>query len=432
MENRRLSVLRVIKRSEVQISPLADKDKKPDNGRKDEMNEAGNGKNKRRKSRVSFGMIETTMFQKDSEWTNSPSPTHQQEFVSRTGTGNLSTLPDDSGYVEGSPAGSVAMDLTNVHTTRQQGDRLSLLPGLGDMQNQEEMASFCEDGAGGRSPGGNMGAAPMSLADLVAHDEQQWNFRAQGNSFDNSELLITDEGGIAASSSSSKLRAASAAAAAATAAAALAPAPNRYSTHRADITDHDLTADIPMPGNRTRALADHTGAFMEVTQAFRKNGNDGDADMDFTSVYGGIVSSNRVTTTIHNKTSRVSEAGMDLTTAYGGIVSSNHLTSTNFNKTSRVSEVGMDLTTAYGGIVSSNAVNGRTQTQAMMEFAQRDDGVAFRDDGMVDGADAMQELTGTLYRIKSGKQAQREPEQTETVAMEMTVRVCVYVCVYVC
>lgn len=63
----RLSVLRVLGETETEISPLQDKKQEVNNG----QDAAGK---RRRKSRVSFGNIQTAIFEKDSHWTNTPSP----------------------------------------------------------------------------------------------------------------------------------------------------------------------------------------------------------------------------------------------------------------------------------------------------------------------------------------------------------------------
>lgn len=195
-------------------------------------------------------------------------------------------------------------------------------PPPGEYNNADDsMASFSGDGPAPKSP-----AAAMSLADLVADDEKNWGFRANNASNDAGELLQTSaaedqtvamemtsvhHGGIVSAQNGG----------------------------RADVTDHDLTADIPGPGYRTRALADHTGAFLDVTHGItRKMGGD---EMELTNVYGGIVR------------------------AAGGRQS-----------------VGMDLTMTHGGIVGGRA----------MEF-----GAGGRESLMMD-QDAVQELTGTISR----------------------------------
>ena len=300
---RRISVLKILGSTEAQISPISDKEKVQTAAQA----EAEADNKRRRKSRVSFGNIQTAIFQKDSEWTAdssaSPSITTTSgglEF-SKQGGGNLSTLPDDSAF--GSPAGSEAMEMTGV--VGANGDRLSLLPGLNDMGNDDSIASF----SGEKSPGGALGpkspAAAMSLADLVADDERQWGFRANNRSVECGDLLQRSGEVDAREDQTMAMEMTNVVGNGIL---------SKGGEFRADVTDHDLTADIPGVGDRTRAFGgDRTGAFMEVTQAVtRKLG--GDSEMEFTNVYGGIVRPAAV------PGSRQS-MGMELTTAYGGIVS---------------------------------------------------------------------------------------------------------------
>ena len=63
-------MLRVLGRTESEISPLADKAPAP-SAAADE-----NEHKRRRKSRVSFGNIQTAIFQKDTDWTADASPSH--------------------------------------------------------------------------------------------------------------------------------------------------------------------------------------------------------------------------------------------------------------------------------------------------------------------------------------------------------------------
>ena len=367
----RYSVLKVLDQMEAEISPCADKNMK---GTRSLLASDGgaadiNGK-KRRKSRVSFGNIQTAIFQKDSEWTSpasspfiAPGTTgagRATEFVSHVT--NLSTLPDDT--VFGSPAGSVAMETTGVVSVPVHISSLPSLPPLSDLSNDGSIASFGDhDGDVGPS-------APMSLMDLVADDEHWTDFNneqpVQRNTFPSRMEFMGTDGGLLVEPEKE-------------------PKGKEVDFQPADITNHDLTADIPAPGNRTRAFANHTGAF------------------DVSGAFGGDKSGADQTVA----------CGMELTTAFGGIV---HKRSAGINKESSDTTSAMDFTTAYGGIVLANPkkrVQRTSTTKLSLEFSKNSE----REYHSTEPG-AVQELTEKLERIKST--FAKADEQTEPVAMDMT------------
>eukprot|EP00960_Hanusia_phi_P032638 749964-Hanusia_phi.AAC.1 len=307
--NSRFSVLKVLGTTEAEISPCQDK---PNDNAK-----------KRRTSRVSFGNIQTTIFQKDSEFSNnSPSPGSSGRASQPT---NLSTLPDDT--VFGSPAvsvaGSEAMEIT--------GTVLQPLPALPNMSDQDD-GSFASFGDGTQEQ--LQFGQPVSLSDLVEEDERCWETHKKQKPAAQLEFM--------------KDRPAA-------------------EDKNADLTDHDLTADIPEPGNRTRALADHTGAFM--------SGNTG---------------------VIRDQTCM----GMEITAAYGGIVSQRPEASMTNDFTCTG---GMEFTNAYGGIVAANAMQDKPVESRQSAISE--------------------EISGTLSKLREAEMAEREDEEDaghDAVAMEMT------------
>jgi hypothetical protein len=108
--SRRFSVLKVLGRTEAEISPYKESEDAP----RAALGEGAASK-RRRTSRVSFGHIQTAIFQKDADRNDTPSPASSLNGsnVPRT---NLSTVPDItmvSPAASTSPAGSdVAMDIT--------------------------------------------------------------------------------------------------------------------------------------------------------------------------------------------------------------------------------------------------------------------------------------------------------------------------------
>ena len=275
----RYSVLKVLGRTEIPVSPGgAGEDEGAASG------PAGAAK-KRRNSRVSFGHIQTAVFQKDSE--HSPAPARGQGTL-QLNANNLSALPDDT--VFGSPAGasddgSEAMDITLGANTGSQP--LASLPQISDMADDASFASFASD-SGSQFADEAPQHAPkpaMSLADLVADDEG--SYRPLGMEFSANSNTLRDR-------------------------------PSVGGDMRADLTDHDLTADIKAPGDNTRRLADHTGAFMvgEQTAALHQQVRDrGSGVMELTTAYGGIVSH-----AVQESGGDEETCAMELTTAYGGIV----------------------------------------------------------------------------------------------------------------
>jgi hypothetical protein len=365
---------------EAEISPCVDKNSK---GARVGLSAAdGNGvdnnSKKRRKSRVSFGNIQTTIFQKDSEWT---SPSTSPSFGS-SGTGtlagrptefvthitNLSALPDDTVFA--SPAGSVAMETTGVVANGVVFGSLPSLPQLADLSNDGSMASFGDHEVDQEQ----CTSAPISLMDLVADDEhwgQHEHFQpTRVNSFTSGMEFMNNFGGgllVEADKVPSKDL-------------GITPKP-------ADVTDHDLTADIPAPGNRTRAFANHTGAF------------------DVTGAYGGG----------RHGSDQTNTAGMELTTAFGGIVKKRPI---DFSSTLADSTSAMEFTAAHGGIVRSYQAKEfpprQVTSKVSLEFSKNCE----RDFRPAE-ADAVHELTGKLERIK-GSTSVRLGDQGEPVAMDMT------------
>jgi hypothetical protein len=357
---------------EAEISPCTDKNSKGSRLQLTSDGAAADNGKKRRKSRVSFGNIQTAIFQKDSEWTSpgsSPSTNgttaavgigRSSEFVSHVT--NLSALPDDS--VFGSPAGSVAMETTGVVSVAANICSLPSLPPLSDLSNDGSIASFGDqDGDIGPS-------APMSLMDLVADDEH-WNAYdeqpVRPKVFASGMEFVGAEVGLLVEPEKAALKT------------------KETNFQPADVTNHDLTADIPAPGNRTRAFANHTGAF------------------DVSGAFGG-----EKTAADHTVA-----CGMELTTAFGGIVHRRQ----NVNKDYMDTTSAMDFTTAYGGIVLGNSKKERAHrastTKISLEFSKTSDKEYHAAD-----PDAVQELTEKLGRIKSN--TAKVDEQTEPVAMDMT------------
>ena len=293
---RRFSVLKVLGRTETAISPGTEED--------GAASGPADAAKKRRNSRVSFGNIQTAVFQKDSE--HSPSPARAKNTL-QLNVNNLSALPDDT--VFGSPAGasddgSEAMDITMGATSTQ---ALASLPPISDMTGDGSFASFASDSGNQEAEQYQVQAQSakpaMSLADLVADDEESYQPTASGTSNSGTSAAMEF------SANSNCFR-----------------GNDRPSmggdmiAKAADLTDHDITADIKAPGEKTRKLADHTGAFMAGDQTIalqQHQTRDRDSGvMDLTTAYGGIVShAEQVQGAEEEET-----CAMELTTAYGGIV----------------------------------------------------------------------------------------------------------------
>ena len=377
----RYSVLKVIDQMEAEISPCTDKNSK---GGRAMLSSSDGGatdinSKKRRKSRVSFGNIQTAIFQKDSEWTSpSSSPSNVGSATVTLGAGrvseflthvtNLSTLPDDSAF--GSPA-SVAMETTAVVTAAAPISSLPSLPPLSDLSHDGSMASF------GDQEAEIIPSVPMSLMDLVADDEQWGTFNEDKplhrNTFTASMEFINSDSGLLVDSEKMS---------------ANTNAKENLDAQPADVTNHDLTADIPAPGNRTRAFANHTGAF------------------DVSGAFGGSKSGPEPTVA----------CGMELTTAFGGIVQKRPAS----NEASEVTDATsvMDFTTAYGGIVRGNQHKDRSQRTSTNKFSL-EFSKAYDREFQPGETDAVQELTEKLAKIKSAASAKVD-EPTELVAMDMT------------
>jgi len=329
----RYSVLKVLGRTETAISPGGGGEDGAAAG------PAGAAK-KRRNSRVSFGHIQTAVFQKDSE--HSPSPARAKTGL-QLNANNLSALPDDT--VFGSPAGasddgSEAMDITMGANTGTQP--LASLPPISDMAGDTSFASFASD-SGSQAADEAPQQAPkpaMSLADLVADDEESYRptagaagepameFSANSNTFRDRPSMGGD-----------------------------------MLVRAADLTDHDLTADIKGPGDNTRRLADHTGAFMagDQTVALQQQARDRESGvMELTAAYGGIVSHAAQESGVDEET-----CAMELTTAYGGIVGG--ATCLNPAARQRMSLAGEQLT----GVLSKiRGAHGGEEGEAQEEEAQ--------------------------------------------------------------
>jgi len=127
---------------------------------------------------------------------------------------------------------------------------------------------------------------------------------------------------------------------------------------KADTTDHELTAGIPSPGARTRMLADHTG---------------------------GVMQTNAGLTQVQ---------GMELTTAVGGILGE----SAGMEETSAP----MEFTAAVGGIVRGkgrlSAEPGPEEVEGLTNTLSRINGKQQRGAA---GAPVAMEMTGTFGRILS-------------------------------
>lgn len=342
--NRRYSVLKVLGRTETAISPGGGEEDAAASG------PAGAAK-KRRNSRVSFGHIQTAVFQKDSDASPSPARGGGKSTL-QLNANNLSALPDDT--VFGSPAGgsddgSADMDITMGATGTQ---ALAWLPPISDMTGDGSFASFASDSGGPEpEPQQQKFAKPaMSLADLVADDERLYRPTSSGG------LAAEEvEVGMEFSSNNNNFR-------------------NDHPsvgtdllTKAADLTDHDLTADIKGPGDNTRRLADHTGAFMAGDQTIalqQTQMRDRDSGvMELTTAYGGIVSHAAQDTTMEEDT-----CAMELTTAYGGIVGGAGRMNTSARQ--RMSLAGEELT----GILSK--IRGTKGGEEGEEGEEREGGVA--------------------------------------------------------
>lgn len=206
-------MLKILGRTESEISPCAEPER--------ETAEAG--AKRRRTSRVSFGNIQTAIFEKDSQWNNTPSPA-----IGNTQVNNLSTLPDDSGFASPAPAeqSCVDMSLTGGFTNRMQP--LSSLPAVDDMfQNDTSLASFGEPETSDAPEPALEEGYGMSLADLVAEDERECALRATKAQQSDKDMEFRN--------SSQDM--------------------DQFQKP-ADMTDHDLTKDIPTAGFR----AEQTGS----------------------------------------------------------------------------------------------------------------------------------------------------------------------------
>ena len=417
--SRRYSVLKVLGRTETAISP----------GVGDEDSQASGpaaAAKKRRNSRVSFGHIQTAVFQKDSE--HSPSPAPGAKSSLQLNAHNLSALPDDT--VVGSPAaasddGSEPMDITLGATGMQ---ALPSLPPISDMTADGSFASFGDDGedaAGQEAPASQQQASKpaLSLADLVADDEEScaptsgtagrgvaMEFSANSENFRGN-----DRPSLAGDILISKA---------------------------ADLTDHDITADVKGPGDNTRRLGDHTGAFMagEQTLALQQTRDRDSGVMELTTAYGGIVSHAVQESALDEET-----CAMELTTAYGGIVGgTGRMNMTARHRMSQVGEqltgvlskirgaagenaddedagegrqgeVAMEMRGSFGRILSSAiGTGGDEDVDATMEDEAQDgmakDNKTYHDDEVT--------MFTPLSRIKKGKNQSRRPSMAADLVMD--------------
>ena len=351
--SRRYSVLKVL--GQTAISPGVAED--------DGSSGPAGAAKKRRNSRVSFGHIQTAVFKKDGA-EHSPSPARGSKGTVQLNTNNLSALPDDTVFgspAGGSDAGSEAMDITMGVTGTQ---ALASLPPISDMTADASFASFADENDRSQDfdqqqqqQQQQAGKPIMSLADLVADDECSYRpmsgaameFSATSHIFRANDCPSSVGGDKAA-----------------------------------DLTDHDLTADIKGPGDNTRRLADHTGAFMasEQTIALRSRGNRDSGVMELTTAYGGIVSHAMQDSDMEET------CAMELTTAYGGIVGgAGRLNKT--EKTARMSLAGQELT----GILSK--IRGAKGGEEVEEEEEGEEEAAVRD------AVGAKEMGGSFARILS-------------------------------
>jgi len=417
---RRYSVLKVLGRTETAISPGGEEDAAV-------SGPAGAAK-KRRNSRVSFGHIQTAVFQKDSE--HSPSPARGKNTL-QLNANNLSALPDDT--IVGSPAtsdnGSEAMDITQCATSTK---ALATLPPISDMIADGSFASF-GDGEDSQEPEQQQPQpqqqqvpkpVAMSLADLVADDEESYRPTAGSAS---------EDAGMEFSSNSHNFR-----------------GNDRPSVggdmiaKAADLTDHDITADIKGPGDNTRRLADHTGAFMagDQTIALQNQNQTRDREsgiMELTTAYGGIISHAAQDSAMDEET-----CAMELTTAYGGIVGG--AGRLNATARQRMSLAGEELTgilskirgakgdeedeegqgdEAEGGVAMEMAGSfGRILSDAIGTGDGNDMDVTMEteEDGATQGAKTYHDDEVTMFtplsRIKKGKTQSRRPSMAADLVMD--------------
>ena len=376
--SRRYSVLKVLGRTESAVSPGGEM---PSSSAA--MADAGPAAaaKKRRNSRVSFGHIQTAVFQKDSDRTDSPSSGNPPGVqFQQINTNNLSALPDDT--VVPSPAasdsGSMDMDITRRDSLASVA--LSSLPPISDMAaGDASFASFASDDANNsrrESLAEQAAPAPkpaMSLADLIADDEGDERVNPLEFSANSARSMLRAPGDRTSSASDMQ---------------------------RADLTDHDLTADIKGPGDNTRKLGDHTGAFMagEQTVALQQQQQ--------------------------QQRARDRESGaMELTTAYGGILS--HAMAEESECADETVE--MELTSAVGGIVEAKrrqsltaAAKQRQSLAGVLSKVRGAMGEASEAAGTAPEAGVAMEMRGSFGRILSSAIGTGGAELDQTMEDEDT------------
>eukprot|EP00290_Baffinella_frigidus_P033816 CAMPEP_0180337956 /NCGR_PEP_ID=MMETSP0988-20121125/45663_1 /TAXON_ID=697907 /ORGANISM="non described non described, Strain CCMP2293" /LENGTH=1067 /DNA_ID=CAMNT_0022326345 /DNA_START=21 /DNA_END=3225 /DNA_ORIENTATION=- len=437
--SRRFSVLKVLGRTEVPVSPQPPQDEP-----RAEQGEGASSK-RRRQSRVSFGSIHTATYVKDADRNDSPSPGTSLNNSNVPHT-NLSALPDNT--ME-SPAGSpeescVPMDLTrgsciphdlsrgsvgplDFHR-RSAGPRDSLpgLPQVEDMFDGEELGSFGdeeeqpalqeeeemeeeqEEEQDQPEQAGQIGCT--GLAAMLDDDDDDSHppvpsGRRMSRGDGNREFRRSSSGALEFQRRSS---------------ADGADADYVGDLVRADNTDHNLTSDLGLPtvgiGSRTGQVLQTGGLTggvqgMDLTVATggiiaSADMEESTAGMDFTAAQGGILeASRRKSRLAASAEMEESTAAMEFTAAHGGILGASRRKSASADM--EESTAHMDFTAAYGVILGASRRQSRLsaeeagaeELQGIQNTLSRINGKAAYDEAAAGGASSAMEMTGTFGKI---------------------------------